>query len=355
MYVGPIYDFFYKPKEWLLQQPKFEQKNKNYININGRIFKFNELTGEMVLCNKIPKQINFPKDSNKLKKHKSKKKLHFNVNNHGNHSNKFLTKNNILSPNKTNYKELSSKTHNSNEKESKLDNNKKFLTTSYNNKKKFTEPIRINNNKNVFNNKSVETNIYSKIFNISNSNTNSLKVIKQYNSIQNESNKESKTILYFNKKNRKYLKPSIAFGHKILKPLSTEKNDIKKIKSKKQFKNINNQNILYLMYMQHNNNLTGEGTMNDKIYENNNDDNFIFKSFRDQIFKERIANNLKKKYNFYEDENEAGLKVPHLTHKNFNFYRGYSFSDKRARVPIHQKLFFQYLKNKRPKEKDDLF
>ena len=355
MYVGPIYDFFYKPKEWLLQQPKFDQKNSNYININGRIFKFNQLTGEMVLCNKIPKEINTLKDSNKLQKRKSNTSVHFNINNHENQSNKFFTKNNKLFPNNTNNKELSDQTHNSIDKESKLDNNNKFLKTSHSNKKKLRQPTRINNIKHLSNDKSKELNIYSKTLDVSNSNTNSIKEIRQYNSILNESNKKKKTIPYYIKKARKNFKPIIAFGHKISKPLLTENNIVNYKNKSKIFKKKNYQNTLYLMFRQHNNNITGEGTTNDKIYEKNYDDNIVFKAFRDQIYKERIANSLKKKYNFYEDDNEPELKVPHIPHKNFNFYRGYSFSDKRNRVPIHQKLFFKYINKNRPKEKDDLF
>ena len=57
MYVGTVYDFFYKPKNWIFQQPKFNQKQDNtYINVNGRIFRVNELTGEMTLCSTIPKK-----------------------------------------------------------------------------------------------------------------------------------------------------------------------------------------------------------------------------------------------------------------------------------------------------------
>jgi hypothetical protein len=353
MYVGPLYDFFYKPKEWILQQPKFDYKNDNFMNINGKIYKFNALTGDMILSNTIPKQTNFRKDSNKLKKYKSKKNINI-------YSNKFVTKNNILSPNNSNNNEQSNQSPISIDKESNLDNSNKYLKTIENeNNNKHRIPSKINNIKYLSNSKTIDKSIYSKTFNATNSYMNSLKITKKYNSIMNEKNRQNKTNAYFNKKTRKYFKPSIAFGHKILKPLSTENNiGNNKKKNENKFKNTNYQNTLYLMYRQHSNNITGEGTTNDKIYEKNNDDNIIFKEYRDQIFKERITNNLKKKYNFYVDDNnnETELKVPHITHKNFYFYRGYSFSDKRKKIPIHQKLFFKYINKYKSKEKkEDLF
>jgi hypothetical protein len=353
MYVGPLYDFFYKPKEWILQQPKFDYKNDNFMNINGKIYKYNALTGEMILSSTIPKQTNFRKDSNKLKKYKSKKNINI-------YSNKFLTKNNILSHNNSNNNEQSNQSPISIDKESNLDNSNKYLKTIENeNNNKHRIPSKINNIKYLSKSKTIDKSIYSKTFNSTNSYMNSLKITKKYNSIMNENNIQNKTNAYFNKKTRKYYKPSIAFGHKILKPLSTENNiGNNKKKNENKFKNTNYQNTLYLMYRQHSNNITGEGTTNDKIYEKNNDDNIIFKEYRDQIFKERITNNLKKKYNFYVDDNnnETELKVPHITHKNFYFYRGYSFSDKRKKIPIHQKLFFKYINKYKSKEKkEDLF
>lgn len=358
MYVGSLNDFFYKPKDWLLQQPKLDiKKNKEYININGTIFKFNELTGEMVLCSTIPKTINFrkgQKESNKLKKFKSNNNIHINKTINENPKNYFtITDNPLSSPtvnNKKN-KDYFNQSPNSVDKEIAINNHtisiekevpihNKYLKTSYNMKHINITPS--NNIKCLSKNKSLQSNLYSK-YNLS-SKSNSKKNFKLHHYITNESNKEDKTSLYFNRNSKKYFKPSIAFGQKILKPLSTEKNNNKKYKI--------NKNTLYLMYRQHNNNITGEGTENNNIYERKNDDDVIFKAYRDQIFKEKISNVLKRKYKFYDDNNNVNLKVPHITHKNYNFYRGYSFSDKR-RVPIHHKLFFQYIEKYKSKEKEE--
>ena len=69
-----------------------------------------------------------------------------------------------------------------------------------------------------------------------------------------------------------------------------------------------------------------------------------------------IVNGLKKKYKFYEDKSNAEdreIKITSINHQNFDFYRGYLFSDKK-RVPIHHKLFFKYINKSKLKEKDDL-
>ena len=106
------------------------------------------------------------------------------------------------------------------------------------------------------------------------------------------------------------------------------------------------------MEKQHYNNISGEGLINDKIYYKTKYDNNIIKSFKDQLFKDKVINGLKKKYNFYKDKNVKEIKVPIITHQNYCFYKGYSFSDKR-REPIHHKLFFNYLKKDKIKEKEE--
>ena len=349
MYVGTVYDFFYKPKNWIFQQPKFNQKQDNtYININGRIFRVNELTGEMTLCSTIPKKINFPKSSEKPNKMKIKNKLSLNsinkdINNNDNYKDAFSNTENI--------KSISAR-------DSKLNG---FLHTSKNfdinekNKKAITlENISSDNNnkiKKLFNNKSLDANHYSNIYNIS-TNSNSLKFSQIQNSFMKKENLNyngNKTILYFNKTNKKYFKPHIAFGQKVVKSLSFGNN-------KKQHSNSitkKKKNLLYLMYKQHKNNINGDGRINEKIYDKENDDNLIFKTYKDQIFKDKIVNGLKKKYHFYSKDNNPGIKVPLITYKNNDFYRGYSFSDNK-RVPIHHKLFFEYIKRDKIKEKKEI-
>ena len=362
MYVGTVYDFFYKPKNWIFQQPKFDQKqDKAYINLNGRVYRINELNGEMILCNTVPKKINFPK-SEKPKKIKLKNKLNINSitkekdKDDENYNNNCMNSENIksISARDTKFKDFLLKSPALTD--IKSDKNKNTITSDNNstlqnenlgknqtnNNIKYIIPKNNNNiiKYNHFNNKSNE-----QIINSNNlaTNLNSLKNSIFQNSIKNDKLFGNKTILYFNKTNKKYFKPKIAFGQKILKSLSV--ND-KKVHNKK-----NKANLLYLIHKQHNNNITGEGRINEKIYDKENGDNLIFKAYKDQIFKEKIEIGLKKKYKFFEDNN-GDLKVPLITHQNFCFYRGYSFSDNR-RTPIDHKLFFNYIKKDKLKEQKE--
>ena len=332
MYVGELHDFFYKPKSWIFQQPKFNQKiDSTFINSNGKIFKINELTGEMTLCNIIPKKPKIPKNSkNSLKKNR------LNIDNSktvssGNQQFKEL------------FSELSNNIENKNNKNNSINlENKNLIINNYieKNNNKSINITPTNNNKTFFSkNKTLNPILLSKKNNYS----------PNINNIKNkEINNKNKTILYYNKTNKKYIKPTIAFGQKIIKSISFNKKKI-------EYKNFNksyNKNLLYLIHKQHNNNLNKEGRINDKIYDKKISDNIIFKNFRDQIFKEKIINGLKKKYNFYEDKNNKELKIPQISHYNYNFYRGYSFSDNK-RLPIHHKLFFQYIYKDRLKQKEE--
>lgn len=359
MYAGAVYNFFYKPKSWIMKQPKFVQKQDNtYININGRIYKINESKGEMALCYTIPKKINFPK-TEKPKKIKNKLNLYSIKRDKDieNFKNNFLNSDNIKSMSERNYKffqkypELNDNKNEKNKNNITLDNSSSFrnecLGKSHSNNK-LNSILTSKNNNNSSNNRAIEPFLYSNIYNLS-TNLNSLKDSNLENSIKNDKLYGNKTLLYFNKNKKKYFKPKIAFGQKILKSFSlnnTKKSNIINKADK-------NDNLLFLMDRQHNNNIKGEGRINEKIYEKTNNDNIIFKTFKDQIFKDKIVNGLKKKYQFYEDKNDTELKVPLITYQNFNFYRGYSFSDKN-RKPIHQKLFFQYINKHKLKEKEDL-
>ena len=363
MYVGPLNDFFYKPKNWIFQQPKFNQKEENtFINMNGKLFKINDLTGEMTLCNSIKKQINFPKEekskklklansiniNNNLKKYKSNKENYKNsslnevfpnsISDRKTKVNEYISKspNNLIIKKDQNYNTITS------ENDSSI--NKKYLRTNYNNKYINITP-QLHNKNSSSNFRSIDQTIFSNINSLP-KNSNIIKFSNQYNLYNNEKSRTTKTFPYFSKTNKKYFKPPIAFGHYNFKSLSFENK--KKNKYKPKYKN-----YLYLMYRQHKNNITGEGKANEKIYDKKKSDNIIFKTFRDQIFKEKIINGLKRKYQFYEDKNDGKLKIPLITHQNYDFYRGYSFSDNK-RMPIHHKLFFKYIKKDKLKEKEEL-
>lgn len=338
MYVGDLSDFFYKPKSWIFQQPKFNQKIDNsYINHNGKIFKINELTGE------IKKQISFPKIKKKSKiKPKSniiKKNIYKNSSNNNNYrtisvrnpkfkdfykqspDNIIIKKpgiNNTVNLQKNNSIQIKKINKNDylNINITPTDNNAK-----YSSKNKTLEPI------------------FSK--------TDHLSENQKSNHTINILQNQRIFIPFFNKTHKKYFKPPIAFGKKITKKFSLGD----KIKNKISNKPTEKRNLLYLLHKQHNNNLFNEGKIDEKIYERDKDDNVIFKTYRDQIFKEKIVHGLKKKYKFYED-NDKELKTPLIHYYNYNFYRGYSFSDKN-RIPIHHKLFFKYINIDKLKQKEE--
>ena len=362
MYVGPLNDFFYKPKTWIFQQPKFNKKEDNtQINMNGKLFKINDLTGEMILCNTIKKQINFPNKlekpkklklkSNKIRHNNSKKFASYNENYKDSSYNREFP--NCISEKNIKVKEYSYKSpsniinkdeNNNNTITTENDNslNKKYLRTNY--KNNYTNITPSNNKDSSSNNKSIEQTLFSNINSLS-TNTRSIKILKKCNLYKNEKEDGFSTLPYFTQKSKKIFKPPIAFGQYNFKPLSLEKKK-KKNNSPKYI------NYLYLMHQQHKNNITGEGKINDKIYDRKNGENAIFKSFKDQILKERVVNRLKKQYHFFEEKNEGKLKVPKINHQNYDFYRGYIFSDN-TRMPIYQKLFFSYIKKDKLKEKEE--
>ena len=53
MYIGNVSDFFYKSKDWLMNQPKVVKDNKfQFFKVGGKLFKFNILTGLLSEVNK---------------------------------------------------------------------------------------------------------------------------------------------------------------------------------------------------------------------------------------------------------------------------------------------------------------
>ena len=237
MYVGPLNDFFYKPKNWIFQQPKFNQEEENtFINMNGKLFKINDLTGEMTLCNSIKKQINFPKEE-KSKKLQLANSININNNLKKNKSNKENYKNsslnevfpNSISDRKTKVNEYISKSPNNliikkdqnyntitSENDSSI--NKKYLSTNYNNKYINITP-QLHNKNSSSNFRSIDQTIFSNINSLP-KNSNIIKFSNQYNLYNNEKSRTTKTFPYFSKTNKKYFKPPIAFGHYNFKSLS---------------------------------------------------------------------------------------------------------------------------------------
>lgn len=363
MYIGTLSNFYYKPKNWIFHHPKYDQKENNYtyLDINGKVFRFNDTTGKVALCNKNERKLKISKTLNKYNKLNivifepkifvDKKKT---LNNFKDNSSNTEIQTSISSQNFVNneyfnpfYNNIFEKNNNNNDKNIlknshsiENENNRSIL------RNKFLGHIKNHNIKKISSN--IESNINPNIYNLT-TNSNSIRFTKDNICLKKGKSTLNKTILYYNKPHKKYIKPFISFGHIFPRSLSINC-------PKKNENNIRTEetayNRLFLMDRQHHNNISGEGKRNDKIYYKEKDDNVIIKNFRDQLFKDKIINDLKKKYQFFNDKNSKEIKVPNISYQNYCFYKGYTFSDNK-REPIHHKLFYEYLNRDKLKEKEE--
>ena len=67
--------------------------------------------------------------------------------------------------------------------------------------------------------------------------------------------------------------------------------------------------------------------------------------------KEKIEKDLKNKFKFYVGEKIQPLKIPKLSPKNFEFYNGYSVSDRKRGNSTYHKLFLKYVNKHKYEEK----
>jgi len=359
MYAGTVSNFFYKPKDWIIQQPLFVEKDKNitFLNISGKVLKFNDTNGRTSLKEEGQKDYKPALILNK-----------YNKLNTINRPNFYRIKRNIINQNYTNFISkndfqisLSERKYMSQENGPHKDiYNDIYLNNMENNhsiqneysktidNNRFRDYMESNDFKNSPKVNSFDSLIYSNLYNLS-TNSNSIKVSKEQDILKKDNDKYCKTILYFNKTNKKYFKPFIAFGHKIPRTLMI-KNNKKVINTKQDF----SKNKLFLLDRQHHNNMLSNGDINDKIYDNVNDNNIIIKTFKDQILKDKIKNKFQKEFHFYDSKKSKGLKMPIITYKNYEFYKGYSFSNNKRKEPIHHKLFFSYINKQKKKEKEEV-
>ena len=291
MYVGTLIDFFYKSKKWVETLPKHKNKRGYmYLNINNRIFRINNLTGEINLI------VNNKKNN-----------LITNINN----------KNKIISRNHNNIY-------------FRTDNSSKSQDTELNEYTNRTLNRTTINKKNKINN--LKTNFFRKtISNIKESR------IRTKQKIEKDFKKN--IFPYFKKPPIKYSKPKIAFGKK----MDTEISKKRKINLKN-----NEKNSFMTIYKQHMNNMLSEGK-NDKIYFPTKEDNIIMKSFREQILKEKVNKELSNKFKFFLSNNNILSKVPNLSPINFEFYSGYSISDNNR----ERNIFFRNIYKRKKQEKTE--
>ena len=84
----------------------------------------------------------------------------------------------------------------------------------------------------------------------------------------------------------------------------------------------------------------------------NNDDSWYLKTIKNQLFKEKMYNNLRKQYQFYEDLNNKkdDLKMPKINvKKSILLCKREIFP---ARELLAHKLYFDYIKKQKQKDND---
>ena len=313
MYVGSLSDFFYKPKDYLESLPKYKQRQEiTYLNINNRIFRINNITGNITLINNL-KEHNLTVNEKRLLKKNNLNRFPYNKSR--NNDNILFSLNNTSKTKETRIQDFANKTLNG------TNIKKNRLMRNYIMRRKKISYLQLDE-------------AYKTSYNL-----NSPKI----KSIQSVEETFKKNVMpYYNKSPKRYIKPKIAFGQKILYDTIKNKKDHKK--------NISNEkNIFLTIYKQHFNNITNDGN-NDKIYFETKNDNIIMKKFKEQILREKIEKELKNKFKFYIGVKNNILKVPNLSPKNFEFYNGYSVSDNKRGNNSYHKLFFRYVNKHRLEE-----
>ena len=308
MYVGALSDFFYKPKDFLLNIPKYKQRQEfTYLNVSNRIFRINNITGNIKLIRNY-KNYNLTK-TKKIKLNK------FRYNKSRNNDNVYFTMNNTSRTNETGINGYVNKTlNNTISKENKIKNSKKTFKKRI---KKISELDLIN---------AYKTSTFIRAPKVK-----SIKYV--------EETFKKNIFPYYTKSPKKYKKPNIIFGKKLnCESIPNKRNPNKKLLEQK--------NTFLTIYKQHYNNIANDGN-NDRIYFENKNDNLIMKAFKEQILKEKVEKELKSKFKFYIGGKDHSLKIPNLSPKNFEFYDRYSISDTKREGNNYHKLFFKYVnKNK---------
>ena len=266
MYFGTLSDFFYKGKNWLINQPRItKEKSFQFIKLGGKIFKLNIYTGVLYEINTINK-INFIEntlrakkiinDNLKLKKNNTNIKLY--LNNKKEKKNISSCEKNILSQSS-----LSKKIQKTlNDKRNKSSNiNNHFSLIPKNSYKKKME----------------------KTFN--------LYLNHKYKLITNNNKNANKKLIRIEKYSFK------GFD-------TNDKNSLR-------CKSYNNTNLNIKKSINYDSDLDNI-FIQDDADEIKKGDNRLITKVKDQIFKDKMFRILRKKYNFYKDNNKRFLSIPKL-------------------------------------------
>ena len=312
MYIGTLSDFFYKPKDFLLNLPKFKQRQEiTYLNINNRIFRINNITGNITLVNN-PKYQYLTITSKSLKEKQEYKSRNSAFN---------YTMNNTSKTKETKTNDYTNRTlDNTSIKNKEIKKPKKLLKTKI---KKIP------------------------ILNLINATKTSHKInMPKIKSIRYVEETFKKQIFpYYNKIPKKIKKPEIIFGQKLINETIPNKKKINQLTS-------NDKNVFLTIYRQHFNNINNDGN-NNRIYFEEKNDNYIMKTFKEQIFKEKIMKELKNQFKFYENKKNEAIQINNLSPKNFEFYNGYTVFDDIKERNNYQKSFFRYVNKHKFEENNE--
>ena len=313
MYIGTLSDFFYKPKDFLLNLPKYKQREEiTYLNMNNRIFKINNITGNITLITN-PKYKNLTINDKSLKEKPDYKSRNSNNINY--------TISNTSKTKETKFNDYSNRTlDNTSIKTNQIKKQKNLLKTKI---------------------KKIQ------ILNLINASKTSYKInIPKIKSIKYvEENFKKQIFPYYNRTPKKIIKPKIIFGQKLINETIPNKKKINKLIT-------NDKNEFLTIYRQHYNNINNDSN-NYRIYFVDNNDNYIMRSFKEQILKEKLMKELKNQFKFYENKKNEAIQIGNLDPKNFKFFNGYSLANNSKERNNYQKSFFRYVNKHKFEEKNE--
>lgn len=359
MYFGNLSNFFYKDKNWLFKQPKIsihDNKNHNIIKIGRKYYTLDNLTGKLklIIINNVSKIIN--EESNEKK------------------NNDFFPK--IFRNYKINKNNCSYNTHSKTNYENNSSNNQLLSIYSSINEEK-NKSKDINNTYDYSLSNKEELNL------LNNSNIN----IKENNAIIEAQEKPKFEFKKFDRINSKF-KNDLLRAKLNFKKNNTKAKDNKKMLSKRNIKKIldkrqksleglktamtvnsnsNNNTLISINKSLNDKNnrrkisindikqldYTKAFFPNDKSLKIKSDDSWLLKTIKNQIYKDRVFNNLKKQYQFYEDSNN---KREHLEIPKFNFKKTMLLNKNvifPSKESIYHKIYFDYVNKQRKNDKDN--
>ena len=413
MYIGNLSDFFYKNKTWLSTQPKFyveSNKANTILKIGGKYYNFDSVTGKLELIktnddkkknslvlntnnNSISqenkKENNFPAIFERIEKKRKSKIQNTEYNN------------SIFNPFLSNGSYDFESTNKSNDNIKKGDNkffclDKKEQTSSVDNRSKKKKTMKMN-----------YTNTYTNTYN----DNGNFKINKSINNSMN--NKRQSFQLYTENKinNNNFIKKikNLSIGNKKKYHHIYNKSYDNKIKTNKKL--LSKRNIKKLIekrkkendelktnntYVSNNTNNTNNNNINNdkssisninniSLYNNKamlkrklppffvgpkefanrffpnseslkikKEDSWFLKTIKNQLFRDRIFDDLKNQFHFYQDsENKRQFfKIPKINIKNSIILSKKDIFP--AKESVHHKIFFDYVhKHKKGDIKDD--